>query len=329
MFMSPSALTVLVLVIKTAAALVTTSPEPLTIRNFVAIDTLYDGEQERRIHYNGITAKETAVITRTSDTGERQGVKLRQVTDGTHFIQLIYSADDELRDCEYIRQKKIVSHFLDSFREDVEHAKEGEDEFRNVTFQRLDYGEVLPADIASWLDYSGLKQQCKDKHRELKKLLRHKTHGDEEEKRHALEHIERQKRELMDIFRVPGTKWCGKGQTASKYTQLGGFDGADKCCRLHDTACPFFISAFEQKYGLFNWRINTIMHCACDERFRTCLKMTGTGAANLVGKLFFNVVQTSCFVLKPQKVCLKTSWWGKCQKFGYRKQAHLRNNVPY
>jgi secretory phospholipase A2 len=41
---------------------------------------------------------------------------------------------------------------------------------------------------------------------------------------------------------------------------------ADKCCRVHDTACPLYISAFQEKYGLFNWRINTIMHCTCDER---------------------------------------------------------------
>nr|CAD7404651.1 unnamed protein product [Timema cristinae] len=76
----------------------------------------------------------------------------------------------------------------------------------------------------------------------------------------------RRKRELMDIFRVPGTKWCGKGNMAMKYTHLGGFNKADKCCRVHDTACPFYISAFEERYGLFNWRISTIMHCNCDER---------------------------------------------------------------
>lgn len=70
----------------------------------------------------------------------------------------------------------------------------------------------------------------------------------------------------MDLFRVPGTKWCGKGYAALKYTHLGGFGMADKCCRVHDTACPFYIAAFEEKYGLFNWRINTIMHCTCDER---------------------------------------------------------------
>jgi hypothetical protein len=64
-------------------------------------------------------------------------------------------------------------------------------------------------------------------------------------------------------------------------------------------------------------------------RFRTCLKMADTGAANLVGKLFFNIVQTKCFVLKPEKLCVKRSWWGKCLKQAYKKQAYLRDNVPY
>ena len=57
--------------------------------------------------------------------------------------------------------------------------------------------------------------------------------------------------------------------------------------------------------------------------------MAKTGTANFVGKLFFNVVQTKCFVLKPKQVCLKYSWWGKCEKTEYRKQAHLKDNIPY
>ncbi|KAJ9598184.1 hypothetical protein L9F63_011133, partial [Diploptera punctata] len=278
-----------------------------------------------------------------------ESVKLRQLTDGTHFIQLIYGADDEIRDCEFLRQKKIVRDFLESFRYDVERAKVSSDSdsdfsdmesFRNVTFQILDNGVRLPADIAEWLDFQALKTKCKQNHREMKKLIRHKQHGTAEQKRHANNHLERKKRglsemfivpdtkwcghrqlakgyldlgglsdldrccrrhdlcprsipgfttkyhmfnlrpfsvshchcdrrrkrELMDLFRIPGTKWCGKGQSATKYTNLGGFGRADKCCRVHDTACPFYIAGFEEKYGLFNWRINTIMHCACDER---------------------------------------------------------------
>lgn len=55
-----------------------------------------------------------------------------------------------------------------------------------------------------------------------------------------------------------------------------------------------------------------------DFRFRSCLKMADTGSANLVGKLFFNIVQTKCFVLKPQKTCKEKTWWGKCKLKKYR-----------
>ena len=57
--------------------------------------------------------------------------------------------------------------------------------------------------------------------------------------------------------------------------------------------------------------------------------MTNTGAANMVGKVFFNVIQTKCFVLKPEKQCRKRSWWGKCLDYGYVKTAHLRDPIPY
>lgn len=70
----------------------------------------------------------------------------------------------------------------------------------------------------------------------------------------------------MDVFRMPGTKWCGKGKRAAKYTSLGMFSRTDKCCRIHDTMCPYWIGGFEEKYGLFNWKLNTIMHCRCDKR---------------------------------------------------------------
>ncbi|XP_024944160.1 uncharacterized protein LOC107271128 isoform X3 [Cephus cinctus] len=139
----------------------------------------------------------------------------------------------------------------------------------------------------------------------------------------------RGRRGRRELLLIPGTQWCGRGHRATKYTNLGGFGTADSCCRRHDTACPFYIPAFESRYGLFNWGISTIMHCACDERFRTCLKMAGTSSANFIGKLFFNVVQTKCFVLKPHKVCTKQSWRGKCEHHVYRKQAYLRDNVSY
>ena len=65
---------------------------------------------------------------------------------------------------------------------------------------------------------------------------------------------------------MPGTKWCGMGYSALEVRDLGGYTGADKCCRAHDLNCPLYIEAFKEKYGLFNWRLYTVMHCACDER---------------------------------------------------------------
>ncbi|KFB52347.1 hypothetical protein ZHAS_00020562 [Anopheles sinensis] len=139
----------------------------------------------------------------------------------------------------------------------------------------------------------------------------------------------RQRRDLSDMLRVPGTKWCGKGWSARNYVEMGGYSKADRCCRQHDLSCPFWILGFETKYSLFNWRVNTLMHCSCDERFRTCLKMADSSDANLVGKLFFNIVQMKCFVLKPETVCVKKSWWGKCEKKIRRKRAHLRDNRKF
>jgi hypothetical protein len=101
-----------------------------------------------------------------------------------------------------------VRDFLDTFRKDIERARvsiksendysESEDEtgeniysFSNVTFQILDNGAPLPADVSEWLDFEDLRQRCRENHREMKRLLRHKEHGTAEQKRHAENHLER------------------------------------------------------------------------------------------------------------------------------------------
>ncbi|XP_044730142.1 uncharacterized protein LOC123293396 isoform X2 [Chrysoperla carnea] len=295
--------------------------ENSTFKDFMVMDVLSDGEKELRIHYKGITAKEMSV-------GYKNGLTLRQLTDGRHFIQLIYDGENDLKDCEYIKNSHIVNNFLQQFQLDVDTLKQT----KNISIISLDnnkntvlishnnsltiYKNIVP----EWLNYSKLKRQCHRIQLEIQQaVINHNTST-----------LHRRRRELTDFLRVPGTKWCGKGRSAHRYTQLGGFDSADRCCRSHDTTCPFWIGAFEKKYGLFNWRINTIMHCACDERFRACLKLTDSGASNMVGKLFFNVVQTKCFVIKSKRVCKKRSFWGnQCLKHGYKKQAILRDNVPY
>uniref|UniRef100_A0A1B6C456 Phospholipase A2 n=1 Tax=Clastoptera arizonana TaxID=38151 RepID=A0A1B6C456_9HEMI len=286
------------------------------IYNFISFDALTDGETEKLVHFNGVTAKETSVVPHGAASG--QSLKLRQVTDGVHFIQLIYSGDGVLRDCEYIRQREAVQSFLETFHTSVESRG-------NIT--TLDK-TGLPKEVAEWLDYQKLKDQCKRNHKQLKRLARRKMHGSEHQKRKANRDLERSRRSLYDYLLFPGTKWCGHSQSASSYPDLGNLGELDKCCRRHDQ-CNEIIPGFSTEYGLLNYRPFTISHCSCDRRFRSCLKMADTGVANLVGKLFFNVVQTKCFVFKKEKICSKRSWWGKCKKSKYQLQAYMRDNIPY
>lgn len=39
------------------------------VHNFLSMDTLTDGEVERLVHFNGITAKETSVIAKGKEMG--------------------------------------------------------------------------------------------------------------------------------------------------------------------------------------------------------------------------------------------------------------------
>ena len=48
----------------------------------------------------------------------------------------------------------------------------------------------------------------------------------------------------------PGTKWCGPGDVASSYEDLGQFRETDMCCRDHDH-CEN-IPGGGEKYGLTN-----------------------------------------------------------------------------
>ncbi|KAJ0169841.1 hypothetical protein K1T71_014447 [Dendrolimus kikuchii] len=345
---------------------------------------------------------------------DSSGLKLRQLTDGRHLVQVIYSPTGEIQDCEYITQSKSARNFLRVLRKELKLALDEETSrllekkthnfkeelfyrhYRNVSYRLLKNNEQLPRDVASWLDYDKLKMQCLEKHEEMKFLLQNKDMLDENSvtrsrrslresfimpgtkwcgagqladdytelgssrredrccrahdscrrnigmfkrkygyfnfRPFTISHCKcdrRAKRDAMELLRVPGTKWCGKGFSATSYSQLGGYTRTDRCCRVHDLRCPFWIGGMEKKYGLYNWRVNTLMHCRCDERFRACLKLADTSVSNMVGKLFFNVVQTKCFILKRVKACTRRSWWGKCIEKRYTKQAFLRDNLPY
>nr|CAH7722925.1 unnamed protein product [Callosobruchus chinensis] len=145
--------------------------------------------------------------------------------------------------------------FLHNFKKDMR-AIVAPDSSIPAALLSLDGVNTLPKNYA-WVNWTRLRNACRRRHKEIEKEMR--------KRREAID-TDRSKRDASSMFLVPGTKWCGKGYSADKYTRLGGFSRTDRCCRKHDLACPFWIGAFETKYGLFNWRMNTLMHCNCDER---------------------------------------------------------------
>ncbi|XP_062574552.1 group 3 secretory phospholipase A2-like [Saccostrea cucullata] len=105
----------------------------------------------------------------------------------------------------------------------------------------------------------------------------------------------------------PGTKWCGLGNKAKSYTDLGKFNATDACCRTHDH-CPYFIDHFEEKYNYRNPYPWTLSHCDCDTKLYNCLKSVNTTAADEVGKLFFGLLNVNCFTFHKGQYCQQEHW---------------------
>ncbi|KAM4827762.1 group 3 secretory phospholipase A2 [Thomomys bottae] len=127
---------------------------------------------------------------------------------------------------------------------------------------------------------------------------------------------------------VPGTLWCGVGDSATNTSELGIFRGPDFCCREHDR-CPHTISPLQYNYGIRNFRFHTISHCDCDARFQQCLRNHSDSISDIMGVAFFNVLEIPCFVLKEQEACVAWYWWGGCKTYGSMPLAQLQPRTPY
>ncbi|KAF7259738.1 hypothetical protein EG68_02919 [Paragonimus skrjabini miyazakii] len=101
---------------------------------------------------------------------------------------------------------------------------------------------------------------------------------------------------------MPGTRWCGHGNEATRDRMFGDELETDMCCQKHDT-CFENIPSLTTKWGYYNQSPVTISNCQCDDEFLVCLENAGTETANRVGSLFFNVFSVPCFLRRKQKTC--------------------------
>uniref|UniRef100_A0A8C3SUA9 phospholipase A2 n=1 Tax=Chelydra serpentina TaxID=8475 RepID=A0A8C3SUA9_CHESE len=127
---------------------------------------------------------------------------------------------------------------------------------------------------------------------------------------------------------MPGTLWCGAGDSAENLTELGVFQGPDLCCREHDQ-CAEQLSALEYNYGIRNYRLHTISHCDCDTRFKQCLLELNDTISNIVGVTFFNLLEIPCFVLEQSEACVDWHWWGGCKRYGPVALARMVQQSQY
>ncbi|XP_035807123.2 group 3 secretory phospholipase A2 isoform X2 [Amphiprion ocellaris] len=129
-------------------------------------------------------------------------------------------------------------------------------------------------------------------------------------------------------FIVPGTLWCGSGNKAPSYADLGVFSDTDSCCREHDQ-CKHTILSFHSQFGVFNTNIFTMSHCDCDNKFRSCLKEANDSIADVVGYTFFNLLKMNCFEFSHRLQCMQRNWFGMCKETQMALYAEVRPPTLY
>ncbi|ESO95527.1 hypothetical protein LOTGIDRAFT_116986, partial [Lottia gigantea] len=115
-----------------------------------------------------------------------------------------------------------------------------------------------------------------------------------------------------------GTKWCGTGNTAANFDDLGEQVETDKCCRAHDNCAAPSIAPLSSQYGLTNFAFWYKGHCSCDGEFYSCLKkVEGEETADSVGSVFFNVLKVDCIqeTGKTVRTCAKRRYDNNCVFF--------------
>lgn len=106
----------------------------------------------------------------------------------------------------------------------------------------------------------------------------------------------------------PGTKWCGPGDVAKNYDDLGKASETDRCCREHDHSQDN-IPAFGTKHNITNYLPYTMTECTYDEKFFNCLQNVSNLASVTVGVLFFDVLKTKCFEYGYPTECAEYNYW--------------------
>lgn len=292
-------------------------PSTTMNESFASTYQLKDGEVITKLVWANYSAIETRYL----------HIDLIQMTRNKHEIIQFWLTDGQLIDCEYTNDSKTIEKFHEQFHKINPNIRKDTKSFKMLE-QYNNLTEItLPEHLKRLTDYERYERQCRQLHQKVQQHYQSKM-GNDIKNDDTLARSRRRTRTKRDSLLFPGTKWCGKGSNGKAFEDLGDYSFADRCCRDHDR-CKYSIGPFENQYHLFNYRFHYVSHCSCDERFRSCLKVANSGAANLVGKIYFNVVKTKCFMFKMDDMCIDRTWWGNCIETKRRKRAIFREPMEY
>lgn len=230
-------------------------------RNFVKGDFLsqaLDAEKENKEMLSLING---TFCVKTSVVGENF---LYQVSDGAEVVRSVVSPAGRLVSCSVIVNRMEVKSFMHECRLELKERQFGQ-QFR-ARFAHMDEAKLMCREFKKSERSGEFNRDASDDSEPQKQVLKRSRRG----------------------FTYPGTLWCGAGNMADHYGQLGTlfyghivlmcmceyynnadihgageFADTDSCCRTHDH-CPHVIHAFSSKYGYTNFKWHSICHCDCD-----------------------------------------------------------------
>lgn len=137
---------------------------------------------------------------------------------------MIYSLDNELLDCEYLKGRNFAEQFVEKFYNEIDQAErlhkftafafslpklrhhphrdatkidwamDSDDEMfgmRNISYQPLATMHDVPEDLAVILNYEQLKVQCDDHHHQMMRIVNDSESDDHTSRLNASDHLNR------------------------------------------------------------------------------------------------------------------------------------------
>ncbi|KAF7648631.1 hypothetical protein LDENG_00153630 [Lucifuga dentata] len=264
-----------------------------------------------------VTADSTVLCTWTKVSSNRQihysflrtvQPESLQMSPSTRLFHSVWSAERALLRCAWSEDAAVIAEYFSVYA------------FSDPPDERFHLDSVLASD-APCVPLTSPSHAA----RAGKRLVRSAAAPPPEDPKRS--EVRSQKR-VKRGFIVPGTLWCGSGNKAPSYEDLGVFADTDSCCREHDQ-CKDTILSFQSDFGVFNSNIFTMSHCDCDNKFRSCLMEASDSISDVVGYTFFNLLKMQCFEFSHRLQCAERNWFGMCKEMKMALYAEVHPPTLY